>query len=360
MEKYDFDKFRNDSLSMWYKGAISDDVTENIIDLAEADTKGSGLGKSRKKVSFLMAESFQNIVRHGLKDNQDEKKIPGAFGITNREGEIHIFSANHITSDQGVDIKEKLCNVNDLNPEELKEYYRRILADGKMSAKGGAGLGLIEMARKSGKPLQYRMKPFGDRVEFCMQIDRLIASENEVNTNMPIDENVAIHEYLDNKDVLLLFKGDFDRETTVNMVRMFSENADLEKSRRVNRAIFHAGVELLQNMSKHGNSEGGKNEGIFVMAIHDNEVVLTTRNFVHPEKQQAFEEHLEEINSKTKEELNQWYKSTLRETLMQDDPANNKLGLLEVAKRSSGNIRYAFETSLKGIEGILQVRIGLS
>lgn len=344
---------------MWYKGAISDNVTENLIDLAEADTDGSGLGKSKKKVSFLMAESFQNIVRHGLRD-KEEKKIPGSFGITNREGEIHIFSANHITNKQGEDIKEKLSNVNELNPDELKIYYRRILSDGEFSEKGGAGLGLIEMARKSGKPLQYSMRPLGEKVEFCMQIDRLIASNKEVQTNMTIDENVNISKYLDQHDILLLFKGDFDRETTSNMVKMFSENADLEESRRVNRAIFHAGVELLQNMSRHGSNMDGKTEGIFVMAIHDNEVVLTTKNYVHPDKRDEFEEHLEEINSKTQKEINAWYKKRLRETLMLDDVANQKLGLLEIAKRSTGNIRYSFESTLRGIEGVLQVRISLS
>ena len=343
---------------MWYKGAISDDVTDNLIELADADTRGGGLGKSKKKVSFLMAESFQNIIRHGLKDD-DDQLIPGSFGLTNREGEIHIFSANHITQEQGNDIQEKLSSVNELDPTELKDSYRKILEGGEFSEKGGAGLGLIEMARKSGKPLQYSLTPAGDRVEFCMQIDRMVSGDHS-HTNMPIKENVDIHQYLDERGVLLLFKGDFDRETTNNMVEMFSENADIEKSKMIKRAIFHAGVELLQNMSRHGSTIDGKTEGIFVMAVRDGEVVLTTKNYVHPEKRDEFEQHLEEINSKTKEELSAWYKEKLRETLKLDDVENAKLGLLEIAKRSTGQIRYSFESSLKGLEGMLQVRISLN
>ena len=107
MEKYDFERFGRESLSMWYKGQINDDITENLIDLSESDIGGGGLGKSKKKVSFLMAESFQNIVRHGLKD-QIENNIPGSFGFTNREGQIHIFSSNLISHEHAKDLESKL------------------------------------------------------------------------------------------------------------------------------------------------------------------------------------------------------------------------------------------------------------
>lgn len=357
MEKYDFGKFDNDVLCMWYKGTISDDVTNNLIELAEADTEKSGLGKAKKKVSFLMAESFQNIVRHGLVD-EVRNRIQGSFGLTNRYGEIHIFSANHITTEQAAEIEEKLSSVNELTQEELKTNYRRILSEGEFSGKGGAGLGLIEMARKSDKPLQYKMRPAGNRVEFCMQIDRLIAGEH-TDTNMGIDEGVTIHEYLDAHNILLLFKGDFDRETTGNIVEMFSENADLENSKMVGRAIFHSGVELVQNMSRHGLNTAGKTEGVFVMAVHNNEVIITTKNFIDPVKKNDFEQHLITINSKSKEQLTEWYKARFRETMEEDSTENAGLGLIEIAKRIDGAINYSFQSSPTGIEAILQVRVKL-
>lgn len=354
MELYDFERFNSDSLNMWYKGQITDDITENLIDVAGSDIKGSGLGRSRKKVSFLMAESFQNIVRHGLED-QETRAVSGSFGITKRNDEVHIFSANLIPKDQGLHLKEKLNQVNDLEKEELDIAYRKILAEGEMSEKGGAGLGLIEMARKSGKPLQYAFKPAADKIEFCMQIDRDVNAEN-TETNMFIEESKDIHKYFQDKGIVLFLKGDFDSETTGNMVRMLGENTDIEHNRTLQRAIFHAGVELLQNMSRHGSTITGSKEGVFIMAIHNNEVVLTTRNFVDHSHRDAFEQHLEEINQKTREELTDWYQSKLKESMLKDE-LNAGIGLIEIARRISSGIKYSFESSLKGLEGTLQVRI---
>ncbi|UKN03692.1 SiaB family protein kinase [Paracrocinitomix mangrovi] len=354
MEKYDYDLFTRDDLSMWYKGSISDDITENLIGVAESDA--NKLGKSKKKVSFLMAESFQNIVRHSIKDL--ERRTQASFGITNREGEIHIFSANYVSKEEGDKISEKLQNVNGLKSEELNDQYRRILSDGTFSERGGAGLGLISMAKKSGRPLQYALMPINDRAEFCLQIDKAISEENQV-TNMPVDESVQIHKYLEDKGVVLFFKGEFDYETTENMVKMFRENSEVERSKKINRAIFHVGIELITNITRHGLSKDGKTNGCFIMSLVNNEVVLTTKNYVDPSKHEEFEEHLAEINTKTKQELCDWYKSRMRNNMLTEGELQG-LGLMNVAKKTSNPIKYYFESSLEGVEGIIEVRIPLN
>jgi len=46
--------------------------------------------------------------------------------------------------------------VNGASKEELKAMYKRQMRDGKLSEKGGAGLGLIDIARKVNEPLNYQ------------------------------------------------------------------------------------------------------------------------------------------------------------------------------------------------------------
>ncbi|MBD3637252.1 MAG: hypothetical protein HUJ25_07875 [Crocinitomicaceae bacterium] len=356
MEKYNFDLFTRDELAMWYKGSMSDSITENLIGVAESDA--GNLGKSRRNVSFLMAESFQNIVRHGIQ-NPGGEKITGSFGITNREGEVHIFSSNYITQEEGVVITRKLQDVNQLRGEELKAQYRRILSEGNFTEKGGAGLGLISMAKKSGRPLQYALNPINEHAEFCLQIDKAIHQDSAA-TNMLVDESVGINKYLEEKGVVLFFKGEFDQETTDNMVQMFRQNSEIESSKKITRAIFHVGVELLSNISRHGTEKDGRTTGTFIMSVVNNEVILTTKNFVDPSKRDEFEQHLAEINSKTADELCQWYKSRMRENILVEKTEDLKgMGLLNVAKRTTGPIKYHFESTLNGVEGIVEVRIGL-
>jgi len=50
--------------------------------------------------------------------------------------------------------------------EELKTYYLEALGSSELSAKGGAGLGMIEMARKSGNRIEYSFDPVNERMSF--------------------------------------------------------------------------------------------------------------------------------------------------------------------------------------------------
>ena len=49
-----------------------------------------------------------------------------------------------------------LNTVNNATLEELKDMYKKQIKEGRISEKGGAGLGLIDIARKTEEPLEYQ------------------------------------------------------------------------------------------------------------------------------------------------------------------------------------------------------------
>jgi hypothetical protein len=53
-----------------------------------------------------------------------------------------------------------------MDKEQLKEYYQEVLNGGSMSEKGTAGLGMIDIARKSGNKLEYKFLPISDNMRF--------------------------------------------------------------------------------------------------------------------------------------------------------------------------------------------------
>ena len=59
-----------------------------------------------------------------------------------------------------------LDEINKLSKEELKDYYKAVLNNGQMSAKGGGGLGMIDIARKTGQKLKYNFMPIDDMYSF--------------------------------------------------------------------------------------------------------------------------------------------------------------------------------------------------
>ena len=60
----------------------------------------------------------------------------------------------------------RLKEINMMTQEQLKEYYKKVLANGEMSAKGGGGLGMIDIARKTGEKLNFAFMPIDDKYSF--------------------------------------------------------------------------------------------------------------------------------------------------------------------------------------------------
>ena len=52
-------------------------------------------------------------------------------------------------------LKGRLQNINELDKDGLKQLYKDIIRNTQISDKGGAGLGFVDMARKSGQPLDF-------------------------------------------------------------------------------------------------------------------------------------------------------------------------------------------------------------
>ena len=58
-----------------------------------------------------------------------------------------------------------------MDKDEFKNYYQDVLSNGTLSEKGTAGLGMIDIARKSGNKLEYQFLPINDTNSFfCLNI----------------------------------------------------------------------------------------------------------------------------------------------------------------------------------------------
>ncbi len=68
-------------------------------------------------------------------------------------------------------IEEKLLRINNSTHEEITELYKFILNHQRISSKGGGGLGLVDIARKTGNKLEYVFKEYDEHNSFfCLNI----------------------------------------------------------------------------------------------------------------------------------------------------------------------------------------------
>ena len=125
--------------------------------------------KMKKNVYNVLVECLQNLYHHldDMGEGQSNDKIRSAiFMIGKLDNKYSIFTGNYILNENIHGLKTRLDEVNSLNKEELKEYYKKVLNNGEMSLKGGGGLGMIDIARKTGEKLGYNFLEIDNKVSF--------------------------------------------------------------------------------------------------------------------------------------------------------------------------------------------------
>ena len=333
---------KSDQLCLLYRGDFADEVTVRLIDLSDIQFRGpSDRLNMRKKVAFLMAECFQNVIRHS-EISPLEVGLPeysGFFMTRNIDGEYYIASGNLIENQYVPTLKAKIENINKLSPGELKELYMKVLGTDEISAKGGAGLGLIEMARRSGRKLESQFVEINEKLSF-FYIQILIVGV-EVNSpenpekNCSICNSVELNKLLTRNNVLMAYHGDFRQDAILPLLNMINRNINnSQKESYLSKTIFHVLVEMLQNIMHHGYAENDKKEGIFSLAVSDKKFNICAANYVSNDKILYLKEILEDFLTHSNGELKSMYKQILKGGTQNNDGGAG-LGLIDIIRASS-------------------------
>ncbi len=127
-----------------------------------------------KRILSVMIEALENIYKYSDEYKNDRyisRNFLPSF-ILDREGEIYFIRvSNPVKNTDMDDLREKIDFVNTKTPDELKILYRQTITDGRFTSKGGAGLGIIEMAKISGHDLTYDFEPInGDFSRYSLTV----------------------------------------------------------------------------------------------------------------------------------------------------------------------------------------------
>jgi hypothetical protein len=144
---------------MSYKGPLSFGTIDILLsEFKQAAEEHALPFKTYKKMISLMIEAVENVSRYSDQFSCDENMNSGFCPslVINMDKEIIELVTRNPVRTQHVDfLRSKIDQVNDHDLAALKEHYRSVIADGKFTSKGGAGLGFIDMAKTTGKKLEY-------------------------------------------------------------------------------------------------------------------------------------------------------------------------------------------------------------
>jgi len=154
-----------------FKGLMTSDLLTTILQILESKMDHfEDRRKIKKKVFNVLVECLQNLYHHiddSVDDlNTEQNEMNSLFMIAKTEADYTITTGNYMKTAHVQNLKEKLDVINGMNQEELKEFYKQVLNEGTISDKGTAGLGLIDIARKSGQKLEYEFTPINDTLTF--------------------------------------------------------------------------------------------------------------------------------------------------------------------------------------------------
>ena len=154
-----------------FGGPISQELMVGIGDTLRNKMKFDDADSSTiVKVFSMFVEQSQNIIHYSAEKTPPGAEKPelssGIIGV-GFDNEYYYVSCGNIVYNEVVDsLTEQLSKLQVMNRDELKKYYKERRRNDTPEASKGAGLGFIELARKSVKPIEFEVQNIDDDFSF--------------------------------------------------------------------------------------------------------------------------------------------------------------------------------------------------
>ncbi len=174
-----YDSLERHRVMLSFKGDLSEELITSLLGAVEHQLPSiEPEAKTRKRVFNVVTECLQNLYHHNahLKlTNGGTVRTADPHGvvmIARTDSGYSVLTGNFMVSSEVERLRSHLDRINTLTPEMLRELYREKLADGTYSQSGGGGLGMIDIARKSGGKLEYGFIPYhADNAFFSLNVN---------------------------------------------------------------------------------------------------------------------------------------------------------------------------------------------
>ncbi len=340
---------KQNDLGYSYRGSFTPNIISSIMDLSVSNLdKSEDKSKIKKKVYYVIGEGIQNISLYEKKDLQLDKNA-SIVTIDDSGNIFSIITGNLILNSKVDDLKERIEKINTLDKDGLREYSRSVKRSGQKTEKGGAGLGLIEMARRSGNKLGYHF----DRIDkknsyyylrtFITGFSAISSSKLDkfIDFEQYVKEVQEFRHFLNQENILLFFKGDFDQRNLINLLQIIEQQIGNSK---VSVKLYNLTVEMIQNIVKHASNLESSLDwkpGLFYISLLDDSLVLTSCNFLPAKQQQSIQEKIDFLNNLNQEDLTTYRNNILGGKAL-EDPVKVGLGFTDLLRRSSRKLQYSF------------------
>lgn len=164
-----------------YNGKLTFDIIEEILQLSKRKLDQMELELVvKKRVYAVLVECLENTYKHNNYINNKNKHSEVELILEQKDDNFIVSVSNYIDKDNLGTLTQKIDKVNSLDQNGLNQLYRSAISKARISDKGGAGLGIIEIARNSKQKIKYKViRENGSSIHFSIEV--IIAAKVKSN-----------------------------------------------------------------------------------------------------------------------------------------------------------------------------------
>jgi Family of unknown function (DUF6272) len=155
----------NENLVFSHFGDFNQNKVDSSLQLVESAIMELGDKRQTvKRFCTILIEMLQNVSLHGSRDASGHMH---SYIVVSRSAEHYrLCSGNLIPKLDGEQLAERITEVNRLDDAELRKIFIETLCNEDLSSKGGAGLGLLTIAKRIDGKIHFEIIRVSDQLSF--------------------------------------------------------------------------------------------------------------------------------------------------------------------------------------------------
>jgi hypothetical protein len=115
--------------------------------------------------NMMMYSAEKEIKSTSAGETQEISK--GVFILGVQDDQYFIRSGNVVSHTNAEILRNRIDHLNTLDKKELRQFYKEQMnKDDDNPESKGAGIGLIEIARRASSPIEYEFEPYGENLQY--------------------------------------------------------------------------------------------------------------------------------------------------------------------------------------------------
>jgi hypothetical protein len=167
-----------------YQGLFNFEIIGHLLNSLKDETESRGISISHyKKILSVMIEALENIFKYSEFFDKETSLFPKyypKFLLEKIDVNYLLYTSNPILKSDVQRLSNHIDKINNLDKEGLRLLFRNTLTNGQFSAKGGAGLGFIEMAKVTGEKIDFSFDSINDKYSYYSC--KILITNNSLNS----------------------------------------------------------------------------------------------------------------------------------------------------------------------------------